>query len=453
MIESLKILVLYHYFHPDDVVSAIQKKVLAEDMARRGYAVEVWPSNRSCHHKNDVYTTIPETINGVLVRRVWRPGFKQHKFIGRILNTIWMAAAWKLRILFSRKNYDVVVIGTDPIFAFAIAPLIRWKWPKCRIVQWCFDMYPEYAEAEGIIRENGWIATIIRWFLKWPYRVHDLVVNIGPCMRERLSRYPIKAHTTITPWALEEPADPLPIDPIEREALFGSSPLALLYSGNFGRPHEYRLTLALARHLRHAANPTKRGQASQFTISATPTLVYSARGSKLSELKTAVTPEDTNVRFVDFAPPDRLAARLASPDIHVVSLSPSYTGAVVPSKFFGALAAGRPVLFEGSVDCSIARWIKEHKVGWILPSRAEGDAHSAPFSRSGRGDWDAAELGVDDEERKAIEEVGMDLLVFAADPARKEAMFRHCHEVYQKHFSKRVMLERWRQAIQAPNAG
>jgi len=39
--------------------------------------------------------------------------------------------------------------------------------------------------------------------------------------------------------------------------------------------------------------------------------------------------------------------------------------------------------------------------------------------------------------------------VASADPARKETMFKHCHEVYQKHFSKKVMLDRWADAIKA----
>jgi len=39
-------------------------------------------------------------------------------------------------------------------------------------------------------------------------------------------------------------------------------------------------------------------------------LVYSARGSKLAELKTAVTPADTNIRFAEFAPPEQLTALL-----------------------------------------------------------------------------------------------------------------------------------------------
>ena len=54
--------------------------------------------------------------------------------------------------------------------------------------------------------------------------------------------------------------------------------------------------------------------------------------------------------------------------MQIVTLRESWTGTVVPSKFFGALAIGRPVLFVGSPDSAIAKWIQELGVGWVLRS-------------------------------------------------------------------------------------
>ena len=61
-----------------------------------------------------------------------------------------------------------------------------------------------------------------------------------------------------------------------------------------------------------------------------------------------------------------LEVRLSAADIHVVTLRDEWTGTVVPSKFFGALAVGRPVLFAGSPKSAVARWIVKHRVGWVL---------------------------------------------------------------------------------------
>jgi colanic acid biosynthesis glycosyl transferase WcaI len=417
-----KILVLYHYYHPDDVVSAQQFTGLCEGLSQKGFQMEVWPANRACHDPKVSYSTKPDTINGVIVRRVWRPNFRQHSFFGRIINSIWIQKYWWLRLAFSSSyKPDLILTGTDPLFSVFLIPFLKFLRPKAKIAQWCFDLYPEAAIADGIVKENNLMVKGLRFFLKKAYKKCDLIADLGSCMRIKLERYgigtqspspqpsPLKGEgvkgkqkvVTLTPWALEESAEPLPIDTQERTELFGDGKLGLLYSGSFGRAHDFYLTLKLAR-----------------STSGFAAFIYSVRGSRLDELKLAVNREDTNVRFVDFAPPERLAARLSAPDVHVVSLRPEWTGMVVPSKFFGALAAGRPVLFEGSEDSSISKWITEYKVGWVLtPSN--------------------------------LQEVAADLLRFSGDPKRKTEMFKHCHSVYQAHFSKRAIVEGWNRELRA----
>ena len=109
-----KILVLYHFFHPDDVVSAQQFTGLAEGLTSKNWEVEAWPSNRACHppaptiaiplrltslplsyvgqatrlpttppglrgtsrgtgHLNKNYGMKVEMLEGVKVKRVWGP--------------------------------------------------------------------------------------------------------------------------------------------------------------------------------------------------------------------------------------------------------------------------------------------------------------------------------------------------------------------------------------------
>ena len=44
--RRLKAAVLYHYFYPDDVVSARHYEDLCRDLIARGWDVEVMPCNR-----------------------------------------------------------------------------------------------------------------------------------------------------------------------------------------------------------------------------------------------------------------------------------------------------------------------------------------------------------------------------------------------------------------------
>ena len=83
---------------------------------------------------------------------------------------------------------------------------------------------------------------------------------------------------------------------------------------------------------------------------------------------------------------------------------------MVPSKFFGALAAGRPVLFVGSPISSVARWILKHRVGWVL-------------------------------DRQNQSEIVNQLCILAEDPEQLQELFQHCHKIYQQFFSRTKVID------------
>ena len=292
------------------------------------------------------------------IRRIWRPALRQDSRFGRLVNAAWMLVAWCVTLLRDRRNRpDVLVIGTDPIFGILVAPVVRKLLPDVRIVHWCFDLYPEYAIAEGMFRADIWPVRGLKRLLRSAYASCDLVADIGSCMRSRLAEYGHSCRkTTLPPWALAEPTEVERPDPVTRSELFGDSPLGLLYSGNFGRPHSYADFLTLARRLRGTGIH----------------VAFGVRGSRSEELRQEVKPEDTNVSFAGFAPEAALVKRLAAADIHVASLRPEYTGAAVPSKFFGSLASGRPVIFAGTEDSAITGWIKEFKIEWVFERKKSG---------------------------------------------------------------------------------
>jgi glycosyltransferase involved in cell wall biosynthesis len=62
-------------------------------------------------------------------------------------------------------------------------------------------------------------------------------------------------------------------------------------------------------------------------------------------------------------PRARLAESLSAADVHLVSLLPRLETCSVPSKLYGILAAGRPVLFVGDPDGEVARTIREADCG------------------------------------------------------------------------------------------
>jgi len=342
-------LVLYHYFHPDDVVSAQHFADLCTGLQDRGWNVTAMPSNRGCRDEGVRYPG-RETWQNVRIRRVWRPRFRQASTLGRLLNAAWMILAWSLAAF--RHRPDVLIIGTDPIFSILAAIPWRILRPRTKIFHWCFDLHPEAAIAEGMVDQNHLAVRMLRPFLRWAYQSCHLHGSLGSCMTARLRTYTTSVPISLlTPWALAEPAAPLDVDQGERQDAFGGARLALMYSGSYGKAHDAELILALARKLRHHADIR---------------FVFSVRGNRVDELVTMVTPEDSNISFIGFAPQDRLEQRLSAADIHMVSLRSGYEGTVVPSKFQGALAAGRPILYSGPEKSAVSEWVGEYKLGWTL---------------------------------------------------------------------------------------
>jgi hypothetical protein len=79
------------------------------------------------------------------------------------------------------------------------------------------------------------------------------------------------------------------------------------------------------------------------------------------------------VELHDYAPAAELAAHLMTADVHLVSLEPAWTGTMVPSKLQGIFAVGRPVVFIGSAESSIGRWVEESGGGWVVvPGDVDG---------------------------------------------------------------------------------
>jgi colanic acid biosynthesis glycosyl transferase WcaI len=389
--------ILYHYFHPDDVVSARHFSDFGLELQRRGWKVEAFPGNRGCRDETRVYPR-RELWNGIAIYRVWRPRLKQHTTLGRVLNACLMIAAWSL-IAFRRRGKlpDVVVMGTDPIMSVLVAAVVRRIRPRISLVHWCFDLYPEAAIADGLLGEDALLVRGLRRMLRTAYASCDAVVDLGTCMRARLERYGSPAmQATLVPWALCEPPEVRPPDRDRRLKLFGDCRVGVLYSGNFGRAHSCRHMLALARRLR--------GTGVEFC--------FSVRGNRVDELRGAVQGDDENVHLADFAPEAELEQHLAAADIHLVSLRHEWTGTVTPSKFFGSLAAGRPVIFEGAKEGCIAQWIIEHRVGWVL-----GD--------------------------DSLPAVAEELTRLADRPEALRELQTRCHQAYASHFSKRTTMDQW----------
>ena len=135
------------------------------------------------------------------------------------------------------------------------------------------------------------------------------------------------------------------------------------YSGNFGRGHEFQTMLDAAAQMQAAEG------ASPETV-----FLFIGGGAQRRFVEGSARQLGLrSLRLVEYQPRERLGESLAVGDVHLATLLPALEGLMVPSKFYGIAAAGRPTLFIGDTDGEIARILSRHDIGvTVRPGDAQG---------------------------------------------------------------------------------
>ena len=91
---------------------------------------------------------------------------------------------------------------------------------------------------------------------------------------------------------------------------------------------------------------------------------FAGGGPRLAKLE-ALSLDATNHTAVQgYCPRNELGASLAEGHLGLVTQLPETAGSVVPSKTYGIMAAGRPLLYIGPKNATPARIIERFRCGW-----------------------------------------------------------------------------------------
>lgn len=300
-----------------------------------------------------------EILGGVKVIRV-ASGFSKRSLLARAVGYALMIPSLLLKALMLPRA-DVVVTKTDPPMLLILGPFLKYL-KGVRTVHWAQDLYPEVAEEVGVFPKSGVAAGVLRSVSTRSMMACDAVVAVGRCMAERLEGRGIsQAKIRVVPnTGVEDDIVPVPRENNEfrkRHGLEGA--FVIEYSGNLGRAHDFGTVLEAARLLE------QRGETGILFL-----FVGSGPGEALLRDEVARMGLK-NIRFLPPQPAEFLSESLGAGDLHLVTMKSGMSGLVVPSKFYGVMAAGRPCLFVGPDESEVARVIREHGVGEVI---APGDA-------------------------------------------------------------------------------
>lgn len=330
----MKIILANRYFYPDQSATSRMVSSLAFTLAERGFSVTAL----ACRHFQDrggVSLPARDTIRGVEVHRLWTSGFGRKGIVGRAADYStfhFSAAGWFLR---HAGAGDLCVACTDPpLLSVSVAGPVAIR--GARLVNWVMDLFPETAAELGFVRKGGALDRLARRLRDTSLNAADLTICPMQSMTDYLAERGrnTKRVVTVHHWSDENEIRPvIPADNALRREWNLEDAFVVGYSGNFGRAHEFSTLLEAAERL-----------------SGYEDIRFLMIGDGQQRAPTEMEARRrglSNIIFKPYQPSARLAESLSVADVHIVSLLPALEYCIVPSKFYGVLAAGRPAIFIG----------------------------------------------------------------------------------------------------------
>ncbi|HKF47790.1 MAG TPA: glycosyltransferase family 4 protein [Terracidiphilus sp.] len=239
---------------------------------------------------------------------------------------------------------DVILTLTTPPILPVIGSLIS-TLRGARHVVWEMDVYPDVATDVGWFRKGSLIDCLSGVIIDWSRRRAFAIVVLGDDMKSRLIGRGIdseKIHI-VENWADGSGIVPHP---------FPDGPLVIHYSGNLGLAHEIETIKGAMGRLRNHKD---------FRF------VFSGAGARRPALEGFCRSENIhNVEFRSYCERVDLGRSLSEAHLGLVTQRPETLGSVVPSKTYGIMAAGRPLLFIGPDASTPARHIQRFNCGWRI---------------------------------------------------------------------------------------
>ncbi len=355
----MRLLILNQFFYPDHSATSQLMTDLAESLVGRGFEVTALAGRG--RYNGGRRLSPREEYRGVRVERAWATSFGKGSGVGRLADyfTFYLGAAWKLLAL---PRHDVVMaLTTPPLIGLLALAVCRMKGMKlAALVQ---DVYPDVGVALGTFHEGSLATRVLDRLNRIVLVRADRTIVLGECMRERVVAKAGLGRAdridVIHNWADGEKIRPLAegvANTFSHEhGLAGR--FVVQFSGNLGRVNDFDTPLEAARILRDREDIV---------------FLFIGDGAKAGEIKEYVRRHELrNVRLLPYQPREMLLYSLAAGDAHLVTLADGLAGLSVPSKTYGILAAGRPVLFIGDPRSDVARLVAEHRCGAVIPT---GDA-------------------------------------------------------------------------------
>ena len=369
-----RLLVLNQYYWPGVEATAYLLSQLCEELAD-DFEITVVTGHLHGHDG------LPdeEVHNGVHIVRVRSTAFDRTQLHLRAANYASYLGDSILKALRCPRP-EIVLCMTDPPIVGDIGLVVarRFGVPLLVISQ---DVFPEVAVRLERL-ENPVLIGALRGLVGLYLRRADRIVAIGETMKQRLEEKgaPAERIAVIPNWVDTKAVQPQPHDNpwATKNKLAGK--FVVMHSGNVGHAQDLDTLVRAATFLRDVED--------LWIV----VVGFGARHAEIVELAERLDLDDSRVRFRPYQAREVLSDSLSAARIHFVGLAKGLSGFVVPSRLYGILAAGRPVIVGADADSETARLVSEIGCGIVVPpGRPELVATAIRDAYDGR--FDLEEMG------------------------------------------------------------
>jgi glycosyltransferase involved in cell wall biosynthesis len=348
---------LCEHFYPEMISTGMHMTELATRLTELGWQITVYTAKPAWGTDGDASDAASKEIvyEGVRILRVPTVASQRGGLVSKGVAAVSFAVSVSWAVWRDRRAYDGMIITTNPPFVGVLGWFFTrvYRRPYLLIV---YDVFPEFAISLGVLRADSLLARAWRRLTAAILSNAAVVVVIGRDMAELIrGKMPARRRDRIVlipNWSDERHIRPVPPQENGFRSEHGlQGRFVVQYSGRLGEKHNLEPLIDAARML-----------------SDTNVLFqFVGEGAKKPKLQEMVARYGvTNVQFLPYQPMDRLAETLSAGDVSVVCLEMGHTGISVPSKAYGVMAAGTPILGMLDPVGEIAQTIKETGCGVLV---------------------------------------------------------------------------------------
>ena len=294
-----------------------------------------------------------ESKNGVGIHRIGHFVFDKHRSLfHRAANLLSFLVIAVVKSVFIKRP-DVVVVETDPFMLPVLGRFLKF-WKRSKLVVYLQDIYPDVAVAVKKVKP-GLITKTVRFLLFGAYKRADRIIVLSNDMKRRLVEQGVepKKITIIPNWIDTKVVYPIkgPGNQFRIEhALEGK--FVVMHSGNMGLTQRLEQLIEVADRLCDREDICF--------------LLVGGGAAKVGLEEMIVQRSLTNIKTVPYQPRSKLAESLSAADLHVISMHPDITGCLMPSKMYGILASGTPILAIVPEETDVAEAVANESVGFAV---------------------------------------------------------------------------------------